>query len=193
MLWQEKCADGIRTFFFALLHAKRGVFVHALRVQVGGGAPTPREMPRSGKDIVATATRISAAGGRKAAKRRTDSRFAKPRIFIARAACCPDMGLLSMQWKVPERERFYVLFASTKRTKSSRRAAALSTPGDGSKLYRLYFFVTFPALVPKPAYGATRFFGCFEPVRKGYCSADARPLLSETGMSYFKLTGACHI
>ena len=27
------------------------------------------------------------------------------------------MGLLSMQWKVPERERFYVLFASAKRTK----------------------------------------------------------------------------
>ena len=42
MLWQEKCADGIRTFFFALLHAKRGVFVHALRVRVWGGVPTPR-------------------------------------------------------------------------------------------------------------------------------------------------------
>ena len=36
-------------------------------------------------------------------------------------------------------------------------------------------------------------FGCFEPVRKGYCSADARPLLSETGISYCKLTGACRI
>ena len=42
-----------------------------------------------------------------AAKRRTASRFAKPRSFIARAACCPDRGKLSMQWKVPERERFY--------------------------------------------------------------------------------------
>ena len=66
-------------------------------------------------------------------------------------------------------------------------------PENGSKLYGLCFFVTFPAFIFKPAYGATRFFGCFEPVRKGRCSADARPLLSETGMSYCKLTGACHI
>ena len=90
-------------------------------------------------------------------------------------------------------KQFYVLFASTKRTKSSRRAAALSTPGDGSKLYRLYFFVTFPALIPKPAYGATHFFGCFEPVRKGYCSADARPIFFENGIPHCKLTGASRI
>ena len=89
----------------------------------------------------------------------------------------------------PKRNGF-ILFASTKRTGSSRRAAALSTPGDGSKLYRLYFFVTFPFFVPKPVYGATRFFGCFEPVRKGYCSADARPLFSENGLLYCKLTRA---
>ena len=55
-------------------------------------------------------------------------------------------------------------------------------PENGSKLYRLCFFVTFPALVPKPVYGATHFFGCFEPVRKGDCSADARPLFFESGM-----------
>ena len=147
------------------MHAKRGVFVHALRVQVRGGVPTPREMPRSGKDIVATATRIFAAGGRK-----------------ARAACCPDRGKLSACEKVLQRGRFYVLFASTKRTKSSRRAAALSTPGDGSKLYRIIFFVLLPFFVPTPAYGATRFFGCFEPVQKGCCSTDARPLFFENGM-----------
>ena len=117
----------------------------------------------------------------------------KPRSFIARAACCPDRGKLSMQWKVPDRGRFYVLFASTKRTKSSRRAAALWTPRDGSKLYRLYFFVTFPALVPKPAYGATRFLRCFEPVRKGCCSTDARPIFFENGLLYYKLTGASRI
>ena len=63
----------------------------------------------------------------------------------------------------------------------------------GSKLYRLYFFVTFPALVPTPAYGATRFFGCFEPVRKGCCTSDARPLFFENGMSYCKLIGASRI
>ena len=95
--------------------------------------------------------------------------------------------------ETPERERFYVLFASTKRTGSSRRAAALSTPGDGSKLYRLCFFVTFPVFVPKPICGATRFFGCFEPVRKGCCTSDARPLFFENGMSYCKLIGASRI
>ena len=70
-----------------------------------------------------------------------------------------------------------------------------STPSCdlGSKLYRLYFFVTFPALVPTPAYGATRFFGCFEPVRKGCCSTDARLMFFKNGMSYCKLTGACRI
>ena len=99
-----------------------------------------------------------------------DSRFAKPHKF-------------------PKGNGF-ILFASTKRTGSSRRAAALSTPGDGSKLYRLYFFVTFPAFVFKPAYGATHFFGCFEPVRKGYCTSDARPIFFENGLLYCKLTGA---
>ena len=123
----------------------------------------------------------------------------------ARAACCPDRGklpayqkvsrrgrfyVLSAYQKVPKRERFYVLFASTKRTGSSRRAAALSTPGDGSKLYRLYFFVTFPTFIPKPVCGATRFFGCFEPVRKGCCSTDARPMFFGNGRLYSKLTGA---
>ena len=87
----------------------------------------------------------------------------------------------------------FILFASTKRTKSSRRAAALSTPGDGSKLCRLCFFVTFPVFVPKPICGATRFFGCFEPVRKGCCSTDARPLFFENGKPHYKLTGASHI
>ena len=124
-------------------------------------------MPRSGV-IVATATRISAACGRKAAQRCAASKFAKPHKF-------------------PKRNGF-ILFASTKRTGSSRRAAALSTPGDGSKLYRLYFFVTFLAFVPKQAYGATRFFGCFEPVRKGCCGADARLMFFENRMLYSKLT-----
>ena len=53
--------------------------------------------------------------------------------------------------------------------------------------------MTFPAFVPKPVYSAPRFFGCFEPVRKGYCTSDARPLFFENGMSYSKLTGASRI
>ena len=53
--------------------------------------------------------------------------------------------------------------------------------------------MTFPALVPKPVYGATLFFGGFEPVRKGSCSTDARPIFFENGMLYCKLTGASRI
>ena len=74
-----------------------------------------REMPRSG--LCNTAVRCAA------------SRFAKPRSFIARAACCPDRGMLSMQWKAPEKERFYVLFASAKRT---QKHAARAVPVGGA-------------------------------------------------------------
>ena len=83
-----------------------------------------------------------------------------------------------------------ILFACTKRTKSTPEGCDPLDSGDGSKLYGLCFSVTLPTLVPKPVCGATRFFGCFEPVRKGSCSADARPLLFENGMLYSKLTGA---
>ena len=121
------------------------------------------EMPRSGM-IVAVATRISAAGGRKAAKRRTDSRFAKPRIFIARAACCPDMGLLSMQWKVPERERFYVLFASAKRTK---KQPGLRPATSVQSSTQACFYRTCSGSCLKRLLG-------FEPVRKGYHSTSAK-------------------
>ena len=81
----------------------------------------------------------------------------------------------------PKRNGF-ILFASTKRTKSSPEGCDPLDSGDGSKLYGKIFFVTFLTFVPKPVYGATHFFGCFEPVRKGCCSADARPLFSENGM-----------
>ena len=84
----------------------------------------------------------------------------------------------------------FILFASTKRTGSSPEGCDPLDSGDGSKLYRLCFFVILPALVPTPACGATHFFGCFEPVRKGCCSADARPLFFENGRLYSKLTGA---
>jgi len=123
------------------------------------------ERPRSGKDLISLCELPPVCA---------ESRFAKPRNF-------------------PERERFYVLFASTKRTGSSRRAAALSTPGERFKTLQNNFFVIFPPFVPKPVCDATHFFGCFEPVRKGYCTSDARLMFSENGKLYCKLTGACRI
>ena len=50
-----------------------------------------------------------------------DSRFAKPRSSLARAACSPDRGMLSMQWKVPDRETdCYFLRRAKSNTKSTR-------------------------------------------------------------------------
>ena len=92
----------------------------------------------------------------------------------------------------PKRNGF-ILFASTKRTKSSPEGCDPLDSGDGSKLYRIVFFVIFPFFVPISVCGETHFFGCFEPVRKGYCSADARPIFFENGVLYYKLTGASRI
>ena len=80
-----------------------------------------------------------------------------------------------------------------RRAKSNTKSTRGKPCDLGSKLYRLYFFVIFPTFVPKPVYSATHFFGCFEPVRKGCCISDARPLFFENGMPYCKLTGACRI
>ena len=87
----------------------------------------------------------------------------------------------------------FILFASTKRTKSSPEGCDPLDSGDGSKLYRIVFFVIFPFFVPISVCGETHFFGCFEPVRKGSCSTDARPIFFENGMLYCKLTGASRI
>ena len=84
----------------------------------------------------------------------------------------------------------FILFASTKRTGSSPEGCDPLDSGDGSKLYRIVFFVIFPFFVPISVCGETHFFGCFEPVRKGCCTSDARPVLFENGKLYSKLTGA---
>ena len=65
--------------------------------------------------------------------------------------------------------------------------------GDGSKLYRIVFFVIFPFFVPISVCGETHFFGCFEPVRKGCCTSDARPVLFGNGLPHCKLTEASYI
>ena len=124
--------------------------------------------------------------------------LAKQRVFVhvlrvqvwggSAAGKCRDRGKLPARQEVPERGRFYVLFASTKRTKSSPEGCDPLDSGDGSKLYRIVFFVIFPFFVPISVCGETHFFGCFEPVRKGYCSTDARPLLFENKLLYSKLT-----
>ena len=128
-------------------------------------AARPPEMPRSGKDL----------------------------IWFVRSYCL--CALIRGLQNLESSRKGTVLFFSLlrKEPKVAQRVATLWTPRDGSKLYRLYFFVTFPTFVPKPVCGATRFFGCFEPVRKGYCSTDARLMFFENGMPHCKLTGASRI
>ena len=75
----------------------------------------------------------------------------------ARAACCPDRGKLSACQEVPRRKRFYVLFASTKRIKSSPEGCDPLDSEGRFKTLSIMFFVIFPAFVSKPVYGATRF------------------------------------
>ena len=101
---------------------------------------------------------------------------------------CPTFSKVGEMFPKGNGFTFFSLLRKERGVAEGPRPSRL--PENGSKLYRLCFFVTFPALVPKPVYGATHFFGCFEPVRKGYCSADARPLFFENGMPYCKLTGA---
>ena len=79
----------------------------------------------------------------------------------------------------------FILFASAKRTKKQpglRPATSVQNSMD------YVFFVLLPFFVPKPACVATRFFGCFEPVRKGCCTSDARLMFFENRMLYSKLT-----
>ena len=96
-----------------------------------------------------------------------DSKHAKPRNFL-------------------HRKRVYSFCFC----KKNQKAAGTPSCDLGSKLYGKIFFVAFPAFVPKPVYGTTRFFGCFEPLRKGYCSTDATLMFFENGMPHYKLAEA---
>ena len=89
--------------------------------------------------------------------------------------------------KFPKGKRIVTFCGVQKVTQKARGTPSCDL---GSKLYGKIFFVAFPAFVPKPVYGTTRFFGCFEPVRKGYCSTDARLMFFESGMPHYKLTEA---
>ena len=67
-----------------------------------------------------------------------------------------------------------MLFACTKRTKSTPEVCEPLDSGDDSKLCRKIFSKVFRRHVPKPVLPAKRRRKGFESVRKGYRSADAR-------------------
>ena len=103
----------------AIDHAKRGASVHALRVLVWGGAPTPRK---------------------NAAKRQTyccnSNKDIRRRRQKSRAACCPDRGKLSACQKVSERERIYSFCFC----KKNQKAAGVSPCDPGSNRRSIHYF-----------------------------------------------------
>ena len=166
-------------------------------------------MPRSGT-IVATATKIAATGGREAAKRQGFNWFQRNRhlcelnrglqnlgtpckgVKHAKRAAPTGANFLLVR-KFPKRDVFTFFSLLRKEPKVAEGPRPSRLPENGSKLYRIIFFVVLPALVTIPVYNTTHFFGCFEPVRKGSCSADARLMFFENGLLYSKLTGASRI
>ena len=95
--------------------------------------------------------------------------------------------------ELPAKGTFFVLFACTKRTKSTPEVCEPLDSGDDSKLCRKRFSIVFRRHVSKPVLPANRRRKGFESVRKGSCSADARLLFFEKGLLYCKLTAASAI
>ena len=86
-----------------------------------------------------------------------------------------------------------MLFACTKRTKSTPEVCEPLDSGDDSKLCRIRFSIVFRRHVPKPVLPAKRRRKGFESVRKGYRIADARLMFFEKELLYCKLTAASAI
>ena len=115
----------------------------------------------------------------------------------ARTACFLGRGrrpdapyfilLFQKQVKCSRKGNVFTFFLLLQKEPKSSRDSVLR---PRFKTLQNNIFRELPALVFKPVCGATRFFGGFEPVRKGYCSADARVMFFENGMLYCKLTGA---
>ena len=93
----------------------------------------------------------------------------------------------------PCKGTFFVLFACTKRTKSTPEVCEPLDSGDDSKLCRKRFCKAFRRHVSKPVLPAKRRRKGFESVRKGYRRADARLLFFEKELLYCKLTVASDI
>ena len=123
------------------------------------------------------------------------SRFAKPRSFLkkvlivaVRSCGCGVLirGLRNLG--APRKGNGFILFACTKRTKSTPEVCEPLDSGDDSKLCRKRFCKAFRRLLPKPVLPTKRRRKGFESVRKGYRSADARLMFFGKEKVYCKLT-----
>ena len=86
-----------------------------------------------------------------------------------------------------------MLFACTKRTKSTPEVCEPLDSGDDSKLCRKRFCRNFRRLVSKPVLPTKRRRKGFESVRKGDCTANARLIFFEKELLYSKLTATSDI
>ena len=127
-----------------------------------------------------------------------DSRFAEPRSFLKKVlivavrSCGCGVLIRGLQNLGSSRKGDgFILFACTKRTKSTPEVCEPLDSGDDSKLCRKRFCKAFRRLLPKPVLPAKRRRKGFESVRKGYRSADARLMFFENGLLYCKLTVGC--
>ena len=77
--------------------------------------------------------------------------------------------------------------------KRTKKHTGRSPATHDSKLCRKWFCRNFRRLVPKPVLPAKRRRKGFESVRKGSCTADARPLFFEKELLYCKLTVASDV
>ena len=128
-----------------------------------------------------------------------DSRFGEPRnslkkvLIVAVRSCGCGVLIRGLQNLGSSRKGDgFILFACTKRTKSTPEVCEPLDSGDDSKLCRKKFSKVFRRLVPKPVLPTKRRRKGFESVRKGYRSADARLMFFENGLLYSKLTEGFH-
>ena len=135
--------------------------------------------------------------GAKLRLRCADSRFAKPRSFLTkvlivavRSCHCgvlirglQNLGAFCKGIRV-------VTFCIVQ--KVTKKHAGRSPATHDSKLCRKRFCKAFRRHVTKPVLPAKRRRKGFESVRKGYRSADARPMFFEKELLYCKLTVGFH-
>ena len=125
------------------------------------------------------------------------SRFAKPRSFLkkvlivaVRKSHCGALFRGLQNLEAPCEGERVVTFCIVQ--KVTKKHAGRSPATHDSKLCRKKFCKAFRRLLSKPVLPAKRRRKGFESVRKGYRSADARPIFFENGLLYCKLTvGFC--
>ena len=122
---------------------------------------------------------------------RANEKFQKDLIWFVRMCylCALIRGLRNLA--ASRKGNGFILFACTKRTKSTPEVCEPLDSGDDSKLCRKRLRRNFRRHVSKPVLPAKRQRKGFESVRKGNCTADARLMFFEKELFYSKLTVSC--